>query len=120
MLSDLINLLNEEAKKGGGQSGGKSKEQSRGEEMAFLMQAMAPQPSPGMKGGKNPGANMSGGTTDRANQAASGNATGKGSDERGVKKSSAIPENYPTEFREALQNYYRALEQTETKPAGRK
>jgi aryl carrier-like protein len=114
MLSDLVNLLNEQAKKGSGGKGSKGEEKS-GEEMAFLMQAMAPQPSPGMKAGQSPGANMNGGTTDKAGQAASGNVAGKQGDERSVKKSSSLPQNYPTEFRDALQNYFKALEQTETK-----
>ena len=41
--------------------------------------------------------------------------SGKPGEERAVRKSSGVPQNYPTEFREALENYYRALEQTETK-----
>lgn len=114
LLTDLVNLLNEQAKKSSSSSG---KEQEQGsEEMAFLMQMMAPQPSQGMQAGQTPGANMSGGSTDRASEPG-GNAEsgGKPGEERAVRKSSGIPQNYPTEFREALENYYRALEQTEKK-----
>lgn len=114
VLSDLINLLNEEAKKGSSSSSGKGEEKGS-EEMAFLMQMMAPQPSPGMKAGQNPGANMNGGTTDKVGQGTGGNVAGKEGADRSVKKSSSVPQNYPTEFREALQNYFKALEQSETK-----
>ena len=84
--------------------------------MAFLMQMMAPQPSKGQQSGKTAGANMSGGTTDRVSQpGGTEQSSGKPGDERAVRKSSGVPQNYPTEFREALENYYRALEQTEGK-----
>ncbi|MGZ8900736.1 MAG: hypothetical protein ACXW3Z_11625, partial [Limisphaerales bacterium] len=114
LLTDLVNLLNEQAKKSSSSSG---KGQGQGsEEMAFLMQMMAPQPSQGMQAGQTPGANMSGGTTDRASQpGGSGESGGKPGEERAVRKSSGVPQNYPTEFREALENYYRALEQTENR-----
>ena len=114
LLTDLVNLLNEQAKKSSSSSG---KGQGQGsEEMAFLMQMMAPQPSQGMQAGQTPGANMSGGNTQRPSEPG-GNAEsgGKPGEERAVRKSSGIPQNYPTEFREALENYYRALEQTEKK-----
>ena len=114
LLTDLVNLLNEQAKKSSSSSG---KGQGQGsEEMAFLMQMMAPQPSQGMQAGQTAGANMSGGSTDRASEpGGNGESGGKPGEERAVRKSSGIPQNYPTEFREALENYYRALEQTEKK-----
>jgi len=108
-----VNLLNEEAKKTGSSSG---KSQSSGsEDMAFLMQMMTPKPTPGMQAGQTPGANMSGGTTDKASLPGGGDSGGKAGDERSVKKSSSVPQNYPTEFREALENYYKALEEGEGK-----
>jgi len=113
-LTDLVNLLNEEAKKSGSSSSGKGKS-SGGEDMAFLMQMMAPKPTPGMQAGQTPGANLSGGTTDKASRAGTGDASGKAGEERSVKKSSSVPQNYPTEFREALENYYKALEEGEGK-----
>jgi hypothetical protein len=114
MLTDLVNLLNEQAKRSSSSSG---KGQSQGgEEMAFLMQMMQPQPTPGMQAGQQAGMNMSGGTTDRASEpGATADAKGKAGDERSVRKSSGVPQNYPTEFREALENYYKALEQAEAK-----
>ncbi len=109
-LTDLVNLLNEEAKKSGSSSSGKG-QSSGSEDMAFLMQMMAPKPTPGMQAGQTPGGNMSGGTTDKASQAGTGDASGKSGEERSVKKSSAVPQNYPSEFREALENYFKALEE---------
>jgi hypothetical protein len=114
LLTDLVNLLNEQAKRNSSSSG---KGQGQGsEEMAFLMQMMAPQPSQGKQAGQTAGANMSGGTTDRASQPGGNeDSSGKSGDEHAVRKSSGVPQNYPTEFREALENYYRALEQSEKK-----
>jgi hypothetical protein len=114
LLTDLVNLLNEQAKRSSSSSG---KGQGQGsEEMAFLMQMMAPQPSKGQQAGQTAGANMSGGTTDRVSQPGGNEqSSGKPGDERAERKSSGVPQNYPTEFREALENYYRALEQTEGK-----
>jgi hypothetical protein len=113
MLTDLVNLLNEQAKRSSSSS---SQSQGQGsEDMAFLMQMMQPQPAPGQKAGQTPGMNMSGGTTDRASQPGNiGESTGKPGEERAVRKSSGVPGNYPTEFREALENYYRALEQSQS------
>jgi hypothetical protein len=113
-MTDLVNLLNEQAKKSSSSSG---KGQGEGsEEMAFLMQMMAPQPAQGMPRGQTGGANMAGGTTDRASESGgTADSDGKPGEERAVRKSSGVPQNYPTEFREALENYYRALEQAEKK-----
>ena len=110
MMTDLVNLLNEQAKRSSSSSG---KGQGQGsEEMAFLMQMMAPQPAQGSPRGQTPGANMAGGTTDRASEPGGNqDSGGKPGEERAVRKSSGVPQNYPTEFREALENYYRALEQ---------
>jgi hypothetical protein len=116
LMTDLVNLLNEQAKRSSSSSSSGKGQGEESEQMAFLMQMMAPQPSQGMQGGQTPGANMSGGTTDRASEPGSGaNSDGKPGDERAVRKSSGVPQNYPTEFREALENYYRALEQAEKK-----
>ncbi len=111
MLTDLINLLNEQAKKGASSSGQGQSSQSG--EMAFLMQMMAPQMMPGMKAGQTPGGNMAGGTTDRASGPAAGNAAGAVGEGRTVNKASGVPGNYPTEFRPALERYFKALEEAQ-------
>jgi hypothetical protein len=113
VLTDLINLLNEEAKRQNSSSSSSGQGQGSPEQMAFLMQMMAPQP--GMKPGQTAGANFSGGTTDKVGEAGTGDASGKESDGRSVKKSSSVPQNYPTEFRDALEKYYKALEAAEGK-----
>ncbi|MGN6386194.1 MAG: hypothetical protein ACTHMT_08130, partial [Verrucomicrobiota bacterium] len=111
-ITDLINILNEEAKKqnNNNSSSSASSGESSSEQMAFLMQMMAPQMSPGMQSGQSPGANQSGGTTDKASSALTGDASGKSEESRSVKKSSGLPQNYPTEFRQALENYFKAIE----------
>jgi hypothetical protein len=116
LMTDLVNLLNEQAKRSSSSSSSGKGQGQESEQMAFLMQMMAPQPSQGMQGGQTPGANMSGGTTDRVSEPGSNSdSDGKPGEERAVRKSSGLPQNYPTEFREALENYYRALEQPENK-----
>jgi len=72
---------------------------------------MAPQMTPGMQSGQRPGGNMNGGTTDRAGGSLTGNGEGRSGETRSVKKSSGLPQNYPTEFRQALENYFKAIEQ---------
>ena len=114
LLTDLVNLLNEQAQRSSSSSSSQGEGQGS-EDMAFLMQMMQPQQGQGMQAGQAGGANMSGGTTDRASQQGQGETSGKAGDERSVRKSSGVPQNYPTEFREALENYYRALEQSEAK-----
>jgi hypothetical protein len=114
-ITDLINLLNEEAKKNNNSSSSASSSESSSEQMAFLMQMMAPQIKPGMQSGQRPGANMNGGTTDRAAGPITGDSSGKSGESRSVKQSSGLPENYPTEFRQALENYFKAIEQKGSK-----
>jgi hypothetical protein len=115
-LTDLINLLNEEAKKQPSSSSQSQGQSPSSEQMAFLMQMMMPQPGQQMSGGQQAGANMSGGSTDRALQGGSdADAAGKAGDGRTAKKSTGVPQNYPAEFRDALENYFKALEGMENR-----
>lgn len=110
-VSDLINLINEQAQRSSPKpSPGES---SNAEEMAFLMRtmkkaddakAMAVQPATGL--------NHAGGRTDRAGNPVTGNASGKGADARNVNKSAGVIENAPAEFRDALDNYFHGIEQS--------
>ncbi|MDQ6631234.1 MAG: hypothetical protein M3Y82_05700, partial [Verrucomicrobiota bacterium] len=62
------------------------------------------------------GGNPSGGSTDRPAPPATGNASGKRSAERTVNKASGAANlSLPAEFRETLENYFKAIEQ-EKKP----
>ena len=107
LLSDAINLINEQAQ----QSSSQNSSSNMSAEMAFLMQMMAQTQTPGMSpGGKTPGGNRAGGTTDRAATAAPGDAAGKASERRNVQKASGFSGSVPVEFREALENYFNALE----------
>ena len=108
-LTDLINLINEQAKRNSPQSGGQP-QPGQGEDMAFLMQ-MAQQQGVGQGVAMQPGGSMSGGTTSRAANAVQGDATGKTGEQRQVNKASgAAGVSVPAEFRETLENYFKALE----------
>jgi hypothetical protein len=108
-LSDLINLINEQAQRPKSQSSSSSS--ASAEEMAFLMRmmqnngdtkGMALQPATGL--------NHAGGTTDRAGNPVDGNASGKNGPARNVEKASGIIDNAPAEFRDALDNYFHGIE----------
>ena len=114
-ISDLINLLNEKSQQSSsGRQPGQGQEQGNSaEEMAFLtalMQNRDPsqsRPMPSMGGG-----NFSGGTTNRVGAPVTGNTgAGAAAAARACSKAAAgAPENYPVEFRDALQNYFHAVE----------
>jgi hypothetical protein len=107
-LSDVINLINEQQQRGNSKNPSRS---PSAEEMAFLMQMMRLQNSPGQVG-VNPrgGGNTAGGTTDRAPAPAVGNPNGQPGESRAVSRASGSTAPVPTEFREALENYFKALE----------
>jgi hypothetical protein len=106
-LTDAINLLNEKAQK----SNNSGQASQQGEEMAFLMQMMQQQnPKPGMQGGMTPGMNFNGGNTDMAATAQNGNAIGKADAARTGRKAGGSTASLPAEFRDALENYYKAIE----------
>lgn len=111
-MSDLINLINEQAQRGQPQQAQGSGESNTSEEMSFLMRmmqntanakAMAMQPASGL--------NQNGGTTDRAGNPVGGNAKGRGAAARNVKKASGVNETSPVEFRDAMDIYYHGIEQ---------
>lgn len=109
VLSDVINLINEHAQRGQNASS------QAAAEMAFMMQMMSPENSQnqGMSLSRNPGRSTAGGSTDQAAEGAEGDATGQAGEERKVNKASGIIQNVPTEFREALEIYFQALEKQE-------
>jgi hypothetical protein len=114
LLSDVINLINESQQKSQGQN---SPQNSRSEEMSFLMKMMAPPSNPAFAVGVNPrgGGSLAGGTTDRTSTRLPGNPNAKEGESRTVNRASGSAANAPVEFREALENYYRALEKLEKK-----
>jgi hypothetical protein len=113
LLTDAINLINEQAKRNPPPQNGQSESESQ--DMAFLMQMMAPGmgSKPGMPMG---GGNTSGGSTDRASNTHTGDARGQAGEQRDVKKASgAAGMAVPSEFRETLENYFKALEQEQNR-----
>lgn len=110
-LSDLINLINEQAQRPNQKPSSSPGEQASDEEMQFLLQMMR-QTSPG-KPSAHPatGLNRAGGTTDHLRGESSGDATGAAGSAREVHKAAGVSQEAPAEFREALDNYYHGIEQ---------
>lgn len=110
-LTDLANLIIELT-----QNGPKSSSSSSGEsaeaEMEMMMQMAQQQASAGMnmQEGQTPGASRSGGSTNRRGEAFQGSVQGKAANSRTNQKIGGDSKNFPVEFREALENYFRALE----------
>jgi hypothetical protein len=109
LLSDAINLINEQVQQSSGQSSSSS---SASEEIAFLMQMMAQSRAQGMAQdkGKSGGGSQAGGSTDRRPDAANAGATGKGAERRSTQRATGFSGNVPSEFRDALESYFKALE----------
>jgi hypothetical protein len=105
LLSDAINLINEQAQQQSGQAGGSSAD------IAFLMQMMALRNAPSPNAGQFGGGNTAGGTTDRVPPSGQGDAAGKRAETRNVRKATGATISLPTEFRDALENYFHGLEQ---------
>jgi hypothetical protein len=112
-LSDLVNLINEQAQRPDSKQSPSPSDSKSDEEMQFLMQmmrnsaggkVMAAKPATGL--------NRAGGSTDRAGGSLGGNAAGKGAGARNVHKAGGTTEETPAEFREALDNYYHGIEQS--------
>jgi len=115
LMTDMINLINEQAKKQNPKpQQGEGEGQSEAEQMAFLMQMMSQPGKPGEAMAANPsgGGNKSGGSTDRANGNFDGDADGKAGETRRVEKASGASSiSLPAEFRETLESYFKAVEQ---------
>jgi hypothetical protein len=111
-LSDLVNLINEQAQRPNSQQSQSPGDNQSDEEMQYLLQmmrnsanarAMSAKPATGM--------NQAGGATDRAGNRAGGNAAGRGAGARDVHKAGGVMEEPPAEFRDALENYYHGIDQ---------
>ncbi|HEY3860807.1 MAG TPA: hypothetical protein VGO59_02880 [Verrucomicrobiae bacterium] len=112
-LSDLINLINEQAQRASPKSS-PGKSSSSAEEMQFLMK-MAGNPGAQKSFAAQParGLNNAGGSASGPGGPLSGNAAGKGANARTVGQSAGAIQNAPAEFRDALENYYHGLEKSE-------
>ncbi len=106
-LTDAINLIVEQARQGApGQS-------SLAQQLAMMME-MA---STGQQGPVSPspsaGGNPSGGSTDRPPGDMEGDPSGGPDAGRSLRRSSGRPDSLPTEFRQAMEHYYRELDRME-------
>jgi hypothetical protein len=110
-MSDVINLINEEVKRDSGQQGQSQAQQ----EMAFMMamMAMKEQMGQGMQQNQTAGGSQAGGTTQQAASSLTGDAVGREEGGRTVSRGSGAATRLPEEFREALQDYFRAVETLE-------
>lgn len=106
-LSDVINLVVEQAQPS---SGGRPSPSQQ--EMAFLMQMLGQRAGQqvGMNVGQQPGGSLAGGSTDRPALPGTGDTTGKAGEERNVSRAGGRAQNLPTEFRDALEGYFNAIE----------
>ena len=109
-LSDLINFINEQAKRQ--KSSSQQQQQQAQQEAEMLMQMAQQQQQVGMQPGQQPatGPNQNGGTTDKASPGALGDAKGAEAAARRTGKGSGTTRAVPSEFREALENYFKAVE----------
>ncbi|MEW6306247.1 MAG: hypothetical protein AB1705_22500 [Verrucomicrobiota bacterium] len=106
LLTDMINLLNELSQKNN------SSQSSAQAEMEFMMQMVAQDTGAmPMRPGAQPGVNRNGGNTDKRPDALSGEAAGDNPEQRGIQRASGTSRTLPVEFREALESYFKAIEQ---------
>jgi len=109
-LTDLINLINEQAKRQKPKDGQQPQQQAQ-QEAEMLMQMAQQEQQVGMKPGQQPGGpNQNGGNTDKASPGATGDAKGAEAAARRMGKGSGVTRQVPAEFREALENYFKAVE----------
>jgi hypothetical protein len=112
-LSDLINLINEQAQRPNSKPSSAPADSASDEEMQFLLQMMR-QSGQGQGASAQPatGLNRAGGKTDRVGAASRGDTTGTAAGSRDVHKTAGVIEDAPVEFREALENYFHGIEQS--------
>ncbi|MBL6764321.1 MAG: hypothetical protein ISQ14_05145 [Verrucomicrobiae bacterium] len=118
-LSDLINLLNEQAKRQRQKQQQSQQPQSEQErqamqQMQMLMQIAREQMQSAFARipGSQPGENPAGGGTGKSGQTG-GDGVGAGDPERAGERASATGTQVPAEFREVLERYFKAVEQQE-------
>lgn len=77
----------------------------------MMMQMAQQEQRMGMKPGQQPGGpNQNGGNTDKASPNTTGDARGTEAAARRTGKGSGVTRPVPTEFREALENFFKAVE----------
>lgn len=108
-LTDLINLINEQAKR---QKSSSQQQQQMAQQEAELMMQMAQQEQAGMRPGQQPATapHQMGGNTDKASPGTTGDAKGAEAAARRMGKGSGVTRPVPAEFREALEQFFKAVE----------
>lgn len=109
-LTDLINLINELTQNGPKSQSGASEPAEAEAEMMMQMAQQQGSTGMSMEAKDNPGPNSNGGTTNRRGEPFKGSAQGKAANARTNQRIGADTKNFPVEFRQALENYFRALE----------
>jgi len=114
-LSDLINLINEQAQRPSPQPSQSSGDKSSDEEMQFLLQMMRNSANAKEAAAFRPatGLNRAGGSTGRNAGRLDGDAAGRGPGARQVRQATGVMEDAPAEYRDALENYYHGIEQSQ-------
>ena len=97
-LSDIINLINEQIQRNNSQS-----QSSQPQDAEFVMQMVAQPNTPGM--------NTAGGTTNDRNRATPGDPRSKLDPGARKGRTSGTTRALPAEFREAIENFFKATEQ---------
>jgi len=108
-LTDLINLINEQAKR---QKNSSQQQQQMAQQEAEMMMQMAQQEQAGMRPGQQPATapHQMGGNTDKASPGTTGDAKGAEAAARRMGKGSGVTRPVPAEFREALEQFFKAVE----------
>jgi len=109
-LTDLINLINELTQNGPKSQSGASEPSEAEAEMMMQMAQQQGSTGMSMEAKDTPGPNTNGGTTNRRGEPFKGSAQGKAANARSNQRIGADTKNFPVEFRQALENYFRALE----------
>lgn len=108
-LSDLVNFINEQAKR---QKSSSQQQQQQAQAEAEMMMQMAQQEQAGMRPGQQPATapHQMGGNTDKASAGTTGDAKGAEAAARRTGKGSGVTRPVPAEFREALEQFFKAVE----------
>ncbi len=110
LLSDLINLINEQAQRPSQGQSQSSPSDASADEMAFLTQMMKDSGQNKAMHSPTGGFNASRGGTGSAASPTTGDVRGRAPGARTVNKAAGMPGSSPAEFRDAMESYFRALE----------
>ena len=108
ILTDVVNLINEQARRKNPSDAGIARQIAIMMQMASIGQGQSTSSQPSS------GGNRIGGDTKQSAEGQAGNAASNANTPRNVPRFSGQTPNLPTEFRRAFEHYFRKLEQLET------